>query len=150
MSGDKLYRQTGTAEPLVLLPGKAGHELLTGARSNEVKMSHLAPCSSVQTTMLVWTTVLRPHSRLQCQQVTCLLYPCHDHISDYLRLLYWALCRLFDSLHTCLHSVNTMLNSNVSHAFRGLQCSADHVKKNYKKRGKKCAASIFSQLVSTH
>lgn len=56
MSGDKEYGQTGTAEPLVLLLGKAGHELLTGAWSNEVKMSHLALCSSEQTTMLVWTT----------------------------------------------------------------------------------------------
>lgn len=83
MSGQKEYGQTGTAEPLVVLPGKAEHELLTGARPNEVKMSHLATCSSEQTTMLVWTTVLRPHSRLQCQQVTCQLYRCHEHCSGY-------------------------------------------------------------------
>lgn len=53
MSVDREYGQTSTAEPLVLLPGKEGHKLLTGARSNEVKMSHLSPCSSEQTTMLV-------------------------------------------------------------------------------------------------
>lgn len=81
MSGDKKYGQTGAAEPLVLLPGKAGHELLTGARSNEVKMSHLAPCTSEQTTMLVWTIVFRPHSRSERQQVTCHLYHCREHHS---------------------------------------------------------------------
>lgn len=64
MSGDEEYGQTGTAEPFVLLPGKAGHELLRGARPNEVKMSHLAPYSSEETTMLVCSKVLRPHSRL--------------------------------------------------------------------------------------
>lgn len=74
MSSDNEYRQTGTAEPLVLLLGKAGHELLTGAESNKVKMSHLTPCSSEQTTMHVWTTVFKPNSRLACQQVTCHIY----------------------------------------------------------------------------
>ncbi len=64
MSVDREYGQTSTAEPLVLLSGKEGHELLTGARSNEVKMSHLSLRSSEQTTMHVWTTALRPHSRL--------------------------------------------------------------------------------------
>lgn len=68
MSGDKEHGQTSTAEPLVLLVGKAGHELLTGARSNEVKMSHLAPCSSDQTTALIWTPALRPRSGLPRQQ----------------------------------------------------------------------------------
>lgn len=72
MSGDKKHRQTGTAEPSVVLPGKAEHELLTGVESNKVKMSHLAACSE-QTTMLVWTRLLWPHSRLQCQQA-CHLY----------------------------------------------------------------------------
>lgn len=60
MSDDKEQGQTGTAEPLVLLPGKVGHELLRCAQSNKVKMSHLGLCSSKQTTTLVWTTVLRP------------------------------------------------------------------------------------------
>lgn len=83
MSGDKERGQTGAAEPLVLLQGKVGHELLTGARSNKVKLRLSALLSSEETTALVWTTLLRPHSRLHCQQETCHLYRCYKEHSRY-------------------------------------------------------------------
>lgn len=147
MSGDKKYGQTGAAEPLVLLPGKAGHELLTGARSNEVKMSHLAPCSSEQTTMLVWTIVLRPHSRLECQQVTCHLYHCREHRFGCLGTHRWFL----DSLHTAVFPLSTPCSMAMSGTYL-MDCRVvvHHIKKKYKKKRKKCVAHISTQLVSAH
>lgn len=104
---------------LVSLLGKVGHELLTGAWSNEVKMSHLAPCLSGQTTTLVWTTERRARQQVySVNKTTCNLHRCHEHQSVYPReRLNRSACYYLNALYTSVSALSTPCFSHAFHTW---------------------------------